>query len=74
MDEMFIKLKTKFMKKIVSKLLTKVIQSKLGYKINIQINDLEAELNNGEITLNVNLEAKMDEHEFTKILKSEDLD
>ena len=74
MDEMFIKLKTKFMKKIVSKLLTKVIQSKLGYKINIQIKDLEAELNNGEITLNVNLEAKMDEHEFTKILKSEDLD
>ena len=74
MDEMFIKLKTKFMKKIISKLLTKVIHAKVGYKININISDLEAELNNGEITLNVNLEAKMDEHEFVKILKSEDLD
>lgn len=74
MDEMFIKLRTKFMKKIVSKLLTKAIQAKLGYKINIQIKDLDAELNNGEITLNANLEAKMDEHEFIKILKMEDLD
>ena len=74
MDEMFIKLRTKFIKKIVSKLLSKAIQSKLGYKINVQIRDLDAELNNGEITLNVNLEAKMDEQEFMKILKSEDLD
>ena len=74
MDEMFIKLKTNFMKKIVSKLLTKAIQNKLGYKINIKISDLEAELNNGEITLNVNLEAKMEERDFLKILKSEDLD
>lgn len=74
MDEMFIKLRTKFMKKIVSKLLTKAIQSKLGYKIDIQVGDLEAELNNGDITLDVNLKAKMDEHEFIKILKSEDLD
>lgn len=73
MDEMFIKLRTKFMKKIVSKLLTKVIQNKLGYRIDIQIDDLEAELNNGEITLNANLKAKMDEHEFTKILKSDDV-
>lgn len=71
---MFIKLRTKFMKKIVSKLLTKAIQSKLGYKIDIQVGDLEAELNNGDITLDVNLKAKMDEHEFIKILKSEDLD
>lgn len=74
MDEMFIKLKTNFMKKIVSKLLTKVIQNKLGYNINIKVSDLEAKLNNGEITLNVNLEAKMEEREFLKILKSEDLD
>lgn len=73
MDEMFIKLRTKIMKKIVSKLLTKVIQNKLGYQIDIQIEDLEAELNNGEITLNANLKAKMDEHEFTKILKSDDV-
>ena len=74
MDEMFIKLKTKFMKKMVSKLLTKAIQNKFGYKVNIQISDLEVELNNDEIALNVNLEAKMKKHEFIKILQSEDLD
>lgn len=74
MDEMFIKLRTKLMKKIISKLLGKVVKDKFGYEINIQIEDLEVELNNGEITVNTSLEVKMNEHEFIKILKSENLD
>lgn len=74
MDEMLIKLRTKFMRKVVSKLIGKAIQSKTGYKVNIQFNDLEASFNDGEITINANLEAKMDKQEFMKILKSEGLD
>lgn len=74
MDEMLIKLRTKFMRKVVSKLIGKAIQSKTGYKVNIQFNDLEASFNDGEITINTNLEAKMDKQEFMKILKSEGLD
>ena len=74
MDEMFIKLRTKLMKNLISKLLCKAIKSKTGYKIDIQFKDLEAEINNGEIIINANLEVKMDEHEFVKTLKSEDLD
>ena len=71
---MLIKLRTKFMKGIVSKLISKAIQSKTGYKVNIQLNDLDASFIDGEISINANLEAKMDKHEFMKILKSEGLD
>ena len=71
---MLIKLRTKFMRKIVSKLIDKAIQSKTGYKVNIQFNDLEASFNDGEIIINANLEAKMDKQEFMKVLKSEGLD
>ena len=71
---MLIKLRTKFMRKVVSKIIGRAIQSKTGYKINIQFNDLEASFNDGEITINANLEAKMDKQEFMKILKSEGLD
>ena len=74
MDEMLIKLRTKFMKNIVSKLIGKAIQSKTGYKVTIQFNDLDANFNDGEITINANLEAKIDKQEFMKILKSEGLD
>lgn len=67
------KLLTKFMRN-VSKSLSSSIKSKTGYKIDIQLNDLEANFNDGEITINANLEVKMDEQEFMKILKSKGLD
>ena len=67
------KLLTKFMRN-VSKSLSSSIKSKTGYKIDIQLNGLEANFNDGEITINANLEVKMDEQEFMKILKSKGLD
>lgn len=74
MDEMLIKLRTKFMEKVISKSLSNAIQSKFGYKIDIQFKDLEATFNDGEITINADLEVKMDEQEFIRILKSKGLD
>lgn len=74
MDEMLVKLRTKFMRSVVSKLLSSSIKSKTGYKVDIQLNDLEANFNDGEITINADLEVKMDKQEFMKILKSKGLD
>ena len=74
MDEMLFKLRTKFMGKVISKVLSKAIQSKFGYKIDIQFKDLEATFNDGEITINADLEVKMDKQEFIRILKSKGLD
>ena len=74
MDEMLIKLRIKFMRKVLSKSLSNAIQSKIGYKVDIQFKDLDATFNDGEITINADLEAKMDEQEFIRILKSKGLD
>lgn len=74
MDEMLIKLRTKFMRNVISKLLGKSIKSKTGYKVDIQFKDLEANFNDGDITVNANLELKMDKNEFMRILKAEGLD
>lgn len=74
MDEMLIKLRTKFMRKVVSKLISKSIKSKTGYEIDIQFDELNASFEDGEITVKANLEAKLSKDEFMKILKSQGLD
>lgn len=71
---MLIKLRTKFMRGVISKLLSRAIQSKTGYKVDIQFKDLDATFDDGEITVNANLEAKMDRQEFMRIIKSQGLD
>ena len=74
MDEMKIKLSTKFMRNIVSKLISKFIYKKLGYKVNIQLNDLDINIVNGETNINTNVEIKLDSNEFKKIITSFDKD
>lgn len=74
MDEMKIKLSTKFMRNIISKLIAKSIRKKLGYEVNIQLNDLEVSIIDGETNILANVEAKVDSKEFVKIMKSIGLD
>ena len=70
MDEMKLNLSTKFMRSLVASLITKAIQKKLGYKVDIQLNELSAEVVNGQAQLHVNVDAKLDSDEFKKILES----
>ena len=74
MDEMKLRLGTKFMRGIVSKLLAKMIYKKTGYKVDIQINDLDINVIDGETKISTNVEAKIDSKEFMKIIKSAGLD
>ena len=74
MDEMLIRLRTKFMRKVVSTLVSKSIQSKTGYKVDIQFESLDASFEDGEITIKANLAAKLSKDDFMKILKSQDLE
>ncbi len=74
MDEMKLRLTTKFMRNIVSKLLAKMIYKKTGYKVDIQINDLDINVIDGETKISTNVEAKIDSKEFMKIIKSAGLD
>ena len=70
MDEMKLRLNSRFMRNIVSKLITKIIYKKLGYKINIQLNDLDIRVIDGEAHISTNVEAKVDSAEFMRIMKT----
>lgn len=70
MDEMKMKLSTKFMRNIVSKLIAKAIYKKHGYKVDIQLNDLDISVIDGEAKLSANVEAKMENKEFMEVMKN----
>lgn len=74
MDEMKVKLSTKFMRGIVSKLVSKLIYKKTGYKVNIQLNGLDISIIDGETKVNANVEAKLSSDEFMKLIKTVGLD
>lgn len=74
MDEMKLTLRTRFMRNIVAKLLSKTIEKKLGYKVKIQLNDLDVDFVDGETKISTSLELKVDSKEFKKIIKTIGLD
>lgn len=74
MDEMKLKLTTKFMRSIVAKLIAKAIYKKTGCKVNIQLNDLDISVIDGETSISTNVEVKLNSNEFMKIMKSIDED
>ena len=74
MDEMKLKLSTKFMRNIVSKLMAKAIYKKYGYKVDIQLSELDVSFIDGEAEIEVNAAVRLDSKEFMKIIKSTGLD
>lgn len=67
MDEMKLKLSTKFMRGIIAKVLSKVIYKKFGIKPIIRINEIEAEMKDGKIRFHIDADGEVDEKVFTKI-------
>lgn len=74
MDEMRLKLGTNFMKGIAAKLISRSIYKKTGYKVKIQINDLDFWAIDGNTTIKLNVEANLKSDEFNKIIKGIDLE
>lgn len=72
MDEMRIKLSTNFMKGIVAKLISRAIYKKYGYKVSVQLKDLDIWSIDGDTTLKLNVEARLKSDEFNKLMKSID--
>ena len=68
MDEM--RIVTKFTKRIISKMLRKIIRKKIGYDVDIQLNDLIVTIDNERVKLHIDVNAELDKDEFTKILKN----
>ena len=74
MDEMKVKLSTKFMRGIASKLIAKAIYKKTGCKVNIQLNDLDINIVDGDTKISTNIEVNFNSKEFNKLINAFDLD
>jgi len=70
MDEMMIKLRSGFMRKLVAKLLSAVVFTKLGYRVDISIGKLEIESIDGETSVSASIDLKLPSAEFVKITNS----
>lgn len=70
MDELRIGLSTKFMRGIVAKLISKLVRKKLGYKVDIQLNNVEVKMEDEKIHFHVNVDADLNKDEFVKIIKA----
>jgi hypothetical protein len=74
MDELKLKLSTKFMKGIVANLISKALVKKLGYNIDILLNEIEVKAENGKVRLHIDADAEVENGEFVRMLKSIGMD
>lgn len=74
MDILKLKLSTKFMRGTIANLISKALYKKLGYNIDILLNEIEVKNENGKIMLHVDVDAELNNGEFIKILKSIGMD
>lgn len=69
MDLLKIKLSTKFMKGLVAKIVSKRIYKKLGYKVDIQLNDVQIDVIDGDVQIHLDVDGKMNKTEFSRIME-----
>lgn len=74
MDELKLKLSTKFMRGIVANLVSKALHKKLGYNIDILLNEIEVKNENGKIHLHIDADAEIENNEFVRMLRSIGMD
>lgn len=70
MDELKLKLSTKFMRGIVAKLIGAAIQKKLGCDIDVYLNNIEVTTTDDKIQLHVDVDANMTNGEFARLINS----
>lgn len=68
MDEM--KIGSKFTTSIISKLVAMVIRKKLGYDIELKLNEINATVIDGKTHVHLDVDAEVEKDELIKILKS----
>lgn len=68
MDEM--KIVSKFTTNMISKLIKMALRKKLGYNIDIQLNEVKASVSDGKTHVHLDVDAELDKDELTKILKN----
>lgn len=74
MDVLKLKLSTKFMRGMFASLISRALNKKLGYNIDILLNEIEVRNEDGKIHLHIDADAEVENGEFVKILKSIGMD
>ena len=64
-----LKIKTKFIQNILSKIIETFIQKKTGYKIKIQLKDIDMTITEDNAHISLNAEADMNINELKKVTK-----
>ena len=70
MDELKLNLSSKLMRGIVTKLISKAVYKKTGYKIGIELNNINVEVINGRAHIHINADAEIDNYELMKIVRT----
>jgi biopolymer transport protein ExbD len=74
MDVLKLKLTTNFMRNAIANLISKALYKKLGYDIDILLNEIEVKNEDGKVTIHIDADAEVNNGEFIKILKSIGMD
>lgn len=70
MDELKLNLSSKLMRGIVTKLISKAVYKKTGYKIGIELNNINVEVINGRARIHINADAEINNDELMKIVRT----
>ena len=68
MDLLKLKISTKFMKGIIAKIVSKKIYKQFGYKVDIQLNDIQLDIIDGDVKIHVDVDGKMNKTEFSRLM------
>ena len=69
MDELKLKLSTKFMRNLLAGYISKALYKKFGYEVDVDIEEVSIETVDGTVRLHANVDAAISNEEFMKIIK-----
>lgn len=69
MDLLKLKISTKFMKGIIAKIVSRKIYKQFGYKIDIQLNDIQLDIIDGDAKFHIDVDGKMNKTEFSRLME-----
>lgn len=67
---MKLNLSSDFTKNLVSSILSSVIRKKLGYDVDISLDDLDVEIVDGDAQIKTSVRAKINKQELNKIVRN----
>lgn len=74
MDELKLNITTAFMKNLIAKTIAKMIQKKLGYSLDILLNQIEIKATDGKIRIHIDADAVTTNDDLLKMIKGAGLD